>query len=232
MAIILETYKAQAETEKVAARQEITETLSRNIELERLLEISRAETADRDATIVELQVRQQGLGCICDQTPRPRFLNADRCRLNSSNHESENPNAFTLCHGVLNLGTESLRPESWNPATQTEIARLRAEEAALRAEIGKLTAERDEAWRDIKTLRAEVAALEKTVAGLKEDAQRRQKENEEAFTRNSLLNKELEATKKVNFRDWFSHCFSDRKLLLPTQAFINPRMISLTHTRY
>ena len=62
MAVILETYKAQAETEKVAARQEITETLSRSIELERLLEISRAETADRDATIVELQVRQQGLG--------------------------------------------------------------------------------------------------------------------------------------------------------------------------
>jgi len=133
----------------------------------------------------------------------------------------------------LNLGTESLRPEPWNPATQTEIARLHAEEAALRAEIGKLTAERDEAWRDIKTLRAEVAALEKTVAGLKEDAVRRQKENEEAFTRNSLLNKELEATKKVNFRDWFSHCFSDRKLLLPTRTFINPRMIFfLTHTRY
>jgi F0F1-type ATP synthase membrane subunit b/b' len=73
MATILETYKAQAEKEKVAARQEITETLSRNIELERLLEISRAETAERDATIVELQVRKEGLGYICNQIPRPRF---------------------------------------------------------------------------------------------------------------------------------------------------------------
>jgi hypothetical protein len=75
MATILETYKAQAETEKVAAWQEITETLSRNIELERLLEISRAETAERDATIVELQVRKEGLGYICNQikSPDPAF---------------------------------------------------------------------------------------------------------------------------------------------------------------
>lgn len=46
----------QAEAEKVAARLEITETLSRNIELERLLDISSGETEDRDARIAELQV--------------------------------------------------------------------------------------------------------------------------------------------------------------------------------
>lgn len=134
----------------------------------------------------------------------PAFEIPDRWKQSPSNHESGNQNNFTLEHGRHDFRNQNTyNPKPWNPATQTEIARLLAEEAALRAEIVKLAAERDEAWRNIKTLRGEVAALEKTVAGLKEDAVRRQKENEEAFTRNSLLNKEVEATKKVNLRDRF-----------------------------
>lgn len=87
-------------------------------------------------------------------------------------------------------------PLNW--PMQTDIARVTAEEAALRADVGKMTAERDGAWGEIKVLRGQVAALERTVAGLKEDGARRQKENEDAFTRNSVLSKEKEAIGKVN----------------------------------
>lgn len=130
---ILDDFKEQAETEKQATRAEITGTLTRNAELERLLAESQREKDEKAVRIVDLE---------------------------------------------------------W------ETARFKQELNATAEQIKDLGAERDDLKGEVKRIEALLATQAKIASQLKEDQTRRQKENEEAFTRNSKLSKELEATKK------------------------------------